>query len=438
MARFVEAASGLPAVLLLQGEAGIGKTTLWLAGVAEAREKGLRVLVARPGEAETGLAFAALADLLGEALELVADALPRPQRRALRVALLLEDLEGAPPEERLVAAALVSVLRGLAARGPVLIAIDDVQWLDPASTRALAFAVRRLAPDPLSVLLAQRVAAGDGLPLGLARAPAELTVDVLAVSPLSLGELHEVLLQFTGVALARPVMRRLHEVSAGNPLFALEFARALDLRGPWDPGAPLPVPTTLHELVRSRLGILAPAARALLPVLAAQPNATVGRLRAAGAADVDAGVAAAIEAGVIERDGERVRFTHPLLASAAYADLTAQERRALHRRLALAAEEPEERGHHLAFATDAPDERVAAELDAAAGHAIRRGAIPAAADFHAHARRLTPANDGKSARRRAAEEADCRLLLGETSARGRSSNRCFRSAPRRATGADPL
>ena len=220
MARFVEAASGLPAVLLLQGEAGIGKTTLWLAGVAEAREKGLRVLVARPGEAETGLAFAALADLLGEALELVADALPRPQRRALRVALLLEDVEGAPPEERLVAAAVVSVLRGLAARGPVLIAIDDVQWLDPASTRALAFAVRRLAPDPLSVLLAQRVAAGDGLPLGLARAPAELTVDVLAVGPLSLGELHEVLLQCTGVALARPVMRRLHEVSAGNPFFA--------------------------------------------------------------------------------------------------------------------------------------------------------------------------------------------------------------------------
>jgi DNA-binding CsgD family transcriptional regulator len=413
IAEFVGSARRTAAVLLLQGEAGIGKTTLWVEGVAAARESGIRVLAARPGEAEIGLAFAGLADLLEDVLDQVADQLPPPQRRALRVALLLEEVDGATPEERSVAAALVSVLRKLAEPDPLLIAIDDVQWLDPASARALAFAVRRLAPEPVAGLLAQRVAPGDGLPLGLARAPGDLTVERLHVGPLSLGELHQVLLRGTGTALPRPVLRRLHEVSGGNPFFAVEFAHALDDQGGWQPGDQLPVPTSVLELAQGRLATLAPRARALLPMLAAQPNATIGRLRAAGARDVDAGLAAAIRAGVVRRDGERLRFSHPLLASAAYADMSPEERCVMHRRLALAADEPEERGHHLAFASDAPDEVVAAQLDAAAAHALRRGAVPAAADFYAHARRLTPVPDRAAARRRTADEADCRLLLGE-------------------------
>ena len=181
---FAEAAEGARA-FVLEGDAGIGKSTLWLAGVDAARERGLRVLSARPAEVERGLAYAALGDLLGECAVEVLDGLSSPRRNALRAALLLEGGDESSADSRVLGVAVHSVLVALAERGPIVVAIDDCQWLDVPSADALAFALRRLQHEPLQVLLARR---GDH-PAELERAlPAE--VARLRVGPLSLGATH--------------------------------------------------------------------------------------------------------------------------------------------------------------------------------------------------------------------------------------------------------
>src|SRR5688500_5141088 len=153
---FIDAPPGGPAALLLEGEAGIGKTTLWLAAVQAARVRGQQVLDAAPVEAERDLPFSALGDLLGGVIDSVIDRLPPPQARALKVALLLDDGGSRTPDRRAVALAGLSAIRLLSAEGAVLIAIDDVRWLDAASGDVLRYAVRRLRSEPIRVLLLSR------------------------------------------------------------------------------------------------------------------------------------------------------------------------------------------------------------------------------------------------------------------------------------------
>jgi predicted ATPase len=141
---FLESIGRLPSALVLEGEPGIGKTTLWRRAVAEAHERGYRILSCSPAETEAELAYAAVADLLDGALDAVERELPPPQRRALRIALLLEDAGEAEPDRCAIAVALLGALRRLAVRSPVLVAIDDVQWVDASSNAAL----RRAAPAP--------------------------------------------------------------------------------------------------------------------------------------------------------------------------------------------------------------------------------------------------------------------------------------------------
>jgi predicted ATPase len=129
-----------PSILLIDGEAGIGKTTLWREGVAWGGQRGLRALACSPAESETQLPFAAAGDLLGAEAAPVLDSLPQPQRRALAAALLLEDVEGPAPEPRAVAVAFLGALRVLSQAGPLLVAVDDVQWLDGPSALLLEFA----------------------------------------------------------------------------------------------------------------------------------------------------------------------------------------------------------------------------------------------------------------------------------------------------------
>ena len=146
--------------LVLEGEAGIGKSTLWLAGVEAARERGLRVLSARPAEVELGVGYAGLGDLLEGALGDVLPELPVPRRRALETALLIGDGSDEPVDARTLAVAVRDALQLLADREPIVIAVDDVQWLDASSTTALAFALRRLSAQNIRLLLARRLAAG--------------------------------------------------------------------------------------------------------------------------------------------------------------------------------------------------------------------------------------------------------------------------------------
>jgi DNA-binding CsgD family transcriptional regulator len=382
--RFLDSLADGPAAFVLSGEAGVGKTTLWRAGVEAARERSWRVLETRPAAAEARLAFAGLGDLLDESLDELLDTLPPPQADALRVALLLERPQGPPPPERAIAIALLSALREHAAEGPLLVAVDDVQWLDSPSTAVLAFAWRRLRTEPVGLVVSHRLGQ---------RAPAALLeregTQRLEVTPLSLGATHSLLQDRIGLVLSRPVLRRLHDVASGNAFHALELGRALARSGATPvPGEPLPVPEELQELVRDRLVALPAPTRAALSAAAALTQPTLSLLREAGH-ETEA-LRPALEAHVLEVEETGLRFTHPLLASVAYESLDVIERRELHRRLATIVRDEEERSRHLALAVEGPDEDVAAALERAAAHARTRGASAAAAELGELSRRLTP------------------------------------------------
>src|SRR5918992_4604370 len=153
---FLDAAAQGAVVLVLEGEAGIGKTVLWDAGVRLARARGVMTLEARPVATETQLAFSGLGDLFRRPAADVLPSLPAPQRYALAAALLLEEPQGTPPDARAVATAVVNAVRVLARDAPVVIAVDDLHWLDPSSAHAVSFAIRRLLDQPVGLLLAQR------------------------------------------------------------------------------------------------------------------------------------------------------------------------------------------------------------------------------------------------------------------------------------------
>ena len=214
-------------VLVIEGDPGMGKTTLWLAGLDEATDRAWRVLSARPSDAEATFAYAGIGDLLEGVDEEALAALSAPQQRALRVALLREEPDGPAPDPRTVAVALLNALRGLARAGPVLVAVDDIQWLDSPSALALGFAIRRLGDEPIGVLLARRIEGTAGLPLGLDRPLHGEPLERIAVGPLGLGALGEILHARLGVTFPRATLQRIHAVSGGNPLFALELGRAL-------------------------------------------------------------------------------------------------------------------------------------------------------------------------------------------------------------------
>jgi AAA ATPase domain len=258
----------LPGALVLAGEAGIGKTTVWRAGLSHARERGACVLACRPAESEARLSFAGLADLLEPVLGAALGALPSIQRHALEAALLLSEKEGPPPDQRTISTACLGVLRKLAGNGPVLVAVDDVQWLDPPTALVLEFAARRLDAEPIGLLVAQRVAGDGEAPLGLGRA--DLESGRVRLGPLSTGALHRLLRDRLGASLTRPVLRKVHEASGGNPFYALELVRALQAGGRRiEPGEPLPVPETLEEILRRRIEALPASAREVLGAAAA-------------------------------------------------------------------------------------------------------------------------------------------------------------------------
>lgn len=393
---FLEAPDELPRGLLLEGEAGIGKSTVWRHGVKHARGKGFRILETRPSESETALSFAGLGDLLADAAHGILPELPPPQKRALEVALLLRDPGGAPPDQRGISTAFLGALRVLARRQPVLVSVDDLQWLDAPSLAVIEYAARRVRDEPVALLLTRRVV-GDDAPLALERALGERLRHV-PLGPLSLGSLHRLLHERLEVALPRPLLRRIHELSGGNPFFALEIARAQA----GNPGSPLP--ETLGTLVRDRLAALPAATQRALAVAAALAQPTVELIEdVVGGAVEPLGVAE--RAHVIALGGGGIQFAHPLLASGAYLGIEAAERRAIHARLAKLVRDQEEGARHLALAATGPDARVAAALDAAAEHARARGAPAAAAELLERAAELTPSDDPARAQRRLADAA---------------------------------
>ena len=403
-----------PRAMSISGEAGIGKTTLWRGAVDVARELGLTVLTASPAETEESLSFAGLGDLMEPVLDKVLPRLPAPQRHALEVALVLTDSVGPAPDQRSVAVAVLTSLRILAADRPVVVAVDDIQWLDRASAAVLDFAARRLHGQPVAWVLAER---GNETAPGSTRLIDSLPEEKLlrvSLDPLSLGALHRMLLERLGSSLPRPTMRKVHELSGGNPFFALEIARALAREGgKRRPSDPVTVPSSLNELVRSRLSSLPPETLKAIQIASALSQPTVAIVTAA-IPSAAASLTAAIAAQVIEMDGTRLRFAHPLLASGSYATLDLESRQALHGTLARLVIDPDERARQLALAFPEPDQEVAAEVEGAALRARARGAVASAAELMEQARALTPSVAQDELERRAVVAAGYWFEAGES------------------------
>ncbi|MDP9168646.1 MAG: ATP-binding protein, partial [Actinomycetota bacterium] len=269
---FLDRASIEPAALVVQGEAGIGKTTLWLDAVGQARERGFRVLTARGSPAESVLAYACLGDLLGGVTDDTWARLPVPQRLAVDRVLLRGTAEGGATDQHAVAAAFLSVVRVFAEQTPVLVALDDVQWLDASSAQVVAFAARRLA-GAVGVLSTARTSPGGEDAAASLQLPNPDAVVRIALAPLSVGALHAVLRERLGRSFSRPTMVRIHGVSGGNPFYALELARAIDGRG--DAALDMLLPGTLAELVRARMGGLGSSVQEVLLVAACLAAPTV-------------------------------------------------------------------------------------------------------------------------------------------------------------------
>ena len=419
---FLSAAAGAPAALAITGDAGIGKTMVWNHSVQAVRSSS-GVLACRPSPAERPLAFSALDDLFGEVVEGILPALTEPRRQAVAAALL-RDVPAGPasavrpdparlPERRVLARGVLDALRLLSGKAALIVAVDDAHVLDPPSASVLEFCFRRLQSEPVLILLT--FPGSDPVPLDLDRALPPERLGRVHLSPLSLGAIGEILRSRLGATFPRHALTRLYDACGGNPYFALESARAL-LGQPRMPrtNEPIPIPQSLSDLVRHRVRRLSPDMRRVGRLVAASSEPRERLIRAAcGDQESWAPIDQAINAGLLERDGEMLRFTHPLLRSVLYAEMSPEQRRHAHQQLAASADDVEERAWHLALGADRPSEQVARELDGAARHAAARGAPEAAAALKEQATRLTPASRSGAARERSVQAADYHFHAGD-------------------------
>jgi DNA-binding CsgD family transcriptional regulator len=394
---------GQSAVLVIRGEAGVGKTALLHHCARQAA--GFRVARIAGVESEMELPFAGLHQLCAPMMGRLG-ALPEPQQAALGVALGLSS--GAAPDRFLVALAALSLLAEVAAERPLLCFVDDAQWLDAASRQVLGFVARRLLAESVAIVFAVRDATDER--------------ELVDLPELALGGLPEedaraLLGTVIPGRLEERVRDRLIAETRGNPLALLELPRALaatQLPAGFGLEGAYPLPGRIEESFLLRLEALPDEARRLLLVAAAEPGDDPLLVwRAAEQLGVGPSAAAADETEGLLAIGERVMFRHPLVRSAVYRSAAVQERRAVHLALAEATDrdvDPDRRAWHLAAAAAGPDEEVALELERSASRAQARGGLAAAAAFLQRAVALT----GDSARRadRALAAAEASLQAG--------------------------
>jgi DNA-binding CsgD family transcriptional regulator len=380
--------------VLFCGPAGIGKSTLLGVLADELAAHGGTVLRCAPAESDRRLPFVCLIDLLADVSDDVLTTLPAPLRAALDAALLRGEHPTSDQSRLGVRLAVLQVLqllsdRSLSRGGPILLVIDDLQWVDRPSAEVLAFVARRLTGDRLRVLAAERVPDGEQ-PLHRSLCPPDVTE--LPVPPLTPRDVARLLLRDNGVLLPHGSVLQIHQLADGNPFYALELGRAALRSGvPESPGRPLPVPRRLRALLLDRLGELSERAQATLLLASAATRPSLTLLRAAGHPEAAADLVAAehCDLAVADDDGI-VRFRHPLIRAAIYAEVPSHRRIDAHARLADVVTEPVERARHLALAKPHEDESVAATLMAAAASARRRGAPVTAAELAAMAADRTP------------------------------------------------
>ncbi len=394
-----------PCLLMIDGPAGIGKTTLHEAVVTHVAANGATVLRCRPSQSEMGLARSGLLQLMDGVDEETIDAIPAPQRRAMRIALRWDAPSGGRIEAQTLSAALTSVLRGVAAHGRLLVAVDDMQWLDSTTADALIHAVKRLDDLPVAVIATSRT------PRGRDVHPIDRTVDPdrierIDMGPLPAATLRTVLAERLQLTVLQSDAARIARAAEGNPFVALELGRLVAVGGMPSNDEPLPVPDDVRDLVTRRLKKLPADTRLALIDASAMATPTTPPLDMFALASAEA-------AGIITISSDRrVVFTHPLYESAIYTSVPLAKRLAIHLRLAQDVEDSEERAHHLALATKDPDSRVATLIAAAADDALNRGGFDQAIRLAERAWQLTPTSESDVKAHRAVDWAEVTLRAG--------------------------
>ena len=412
--QLLDAVASGPVGCIVEGAPGIGKTALWREFVEGAGRRGYLVLDAAPSEPDSALAFSGLSDLFGRLPGDALETLPEVQAHALRAALLLGEVPEGSRGAQALPRAVLGVLRQLSASGPIVVTIDDEQWLDPSSARVLAFALCRLRDEPVVVVVARRSDQAGVLSVELGRRFVGRGLEAVSLQALPISTIKTLLEARLNRSISRPVLRRIHETAGGNPLYALAIALELEARhAHGDRAGDLPVPRTLSEAIELRLGRLDPRASEAMLSIAALSQPTLAMLQAAIPEFALSDLESAERAGVIEITGDRVGFTHPLLASTHYAMTPASKRRELHRRLARVVQDEEERAQHIALGAEAPDREIADILEQAAGAAARRGAAESAAQLLQDAARLTPMDQEIARSARIVAAAEHRFTAGE-------------------------
>ncbi|GII58564.1 transcriptional regulator [Planotetraspora thailandica] len=392
------AQAGRSAVLVLRGEAGIGKTAL-LEYVRDSAP-GCRITRAAGVESEMELAFGGLHQLCAPFLDRLCR-LPEPQRDALETAFGLS--AGTPPDRFLVGLAVLSLLADAAAKEPLVCLIDDAQWLDRVSAQTLAFVARRLLAEPIGLVLAVREPSLEPELAGLPQ---------LEVGRLSDCDARALLDSVTPGRLDEWVRDRIVAETQGNPLALRELPRGLtpaELAGGFGRPDARPLAGQIEQSFLRQVQSLPAQTQQLLLIAAAEPVGDVTLLtHAAELLGIDVAAASPAEAGGLITIGTRVRFRHPLVRSATYHMGTPRDRQNVHQALADATDpqsDPDRRAWHLANATVGPDEAVAAELERCADRAQARGGAAAAAVFLERAAVLTPDPARRGARALAAARA---------------------------------
>ena len=394
------------AAVLFEGEPGIGKSALWTECIRRAEAAGHFVLSCRASQSAARLAFSVLSDLLASVPEADLGALPGPQSAALRAALLTSAVKS-PTDPRTIGTALVSLVNRIAGTRRVVFGIDDLQWIDRSSARALEFAFRRLAASQIVLIGSTRPSAHVS--------PAALGIDAWIdrqdrqLRPMNAVMIRAIVDPFLQEPMSRSFAARLCSTAKGNPFVALEIVRSLQRKQPTGAlsvsgTAGVPVPQAIREVVDRRLRELPTGARTQLLLLAAGD-------RSEATADVSM-LGRAVRSGLLFQGSTgRFEFAHPLYEEAIYAAATDEQRRGAHRQLARHVADPEAHARHLALATEGPSEDIADALEAAADHALFRGAFDRAADLFELAAKRTPSDEFETRLSRTLRAADVHLAL---------------------------
>jgi len=406
VARAVEVAAGnTPEIaVLIEGPPGIGKTVVLQAAIDAAAAAGALVLETRPSEAELRMPLLGLHDLLAPVIRAALPTLSPTQRSRLEAALgigsgtdeadgtdAIDGSDGSGADEGQLGVAVLNLFRGLATRRRIILAIDDLQWLDSSTAAVLDVVLGRLREADVRLLATTRQGAEPGR-LSIERLFRDNHVR-LELRGLALGELHRLIADRLERPLPRPALVRIHEITGGNPFHALELARSLVSGGPESGGLNAALPADVGALLRHRIEGLPETAREVVAVVALSPrpsNETVARALEISMAELETRANAAVDADLLVVTDRGISLAHPLVGSAARQVVGAAGTRAVHLRLAAVVEDQDEAAVHLSLGTSLPDAAVAGALEAAASRGLARGATIDAIDQLDRTIQLTP------------------------------------------------